>query len=268
MMTSKKFGLAIAGLAMMASGSAYAVPTLQVGAYAGAGDSGTYADYIANTINPTETDTAITGNSTILVAGSYSNSPELLIGGQYSGSLGTGSDWSDFGFDSVFNGSGAILMASVAEGSSLTDLTVNGSSAIFTSLTDTYFPNEHDPAKDNIADFMYFDIGDFGIFDNVVTNLATEDGSWFDGEVKELLLGGLAAYDWIHFDVMALVTDTQGKTSLVTTLDANPGSKDLTWKTPGDEPPLPPNEVPAPGVLFLMGVGLLAMGVARRAKKS
>src|SRR4030066_2054589 len=60
----------------------YAVPTLQVGAPAGAGDSGAYADYQLSLTNPTETDTAVTYGNTIFVAGAF-GPKDLFIGGQY-----------------------------------------------------------------------------------------------------------------------------------------------------------------------------------------
>ena len=62
--------------------TSYAVPTLQVGAPAGAGDSGYYADYQLSLTNPTETTTARTSGDTIFVAGAF-GPKDLLIGGQY-----------------------------------------------------------------------------------------------------------------------------------------------------------------------------------------
>ncbi len=81
-------------LVLMAS-SAWAIPTLQVGALAGTGDTGTYADYVASLTNPPETDTAVTGGSSLVAVGSYGTSNKtppaipLLLGGQYT----SGPDW-------------------------------------------------------------------------------------------------------------------------------------------------------------------------------
>ena len=121
----------------------YAVPTLQVGAPAGSGDSGAYADYQLFLTNPTETDTAVTYGNTIFVAGAF-GPKDLFIGGQYTDPAnplitrkiapGTnGLDWTDFSdgsghdktsFPSDFVGRGAILLASVPDGSS-GSLTIN-----------------------------------------------------------------------------------------------------------------------------------------------
>ena len=61
---------------------ALAIPVLQVGAPAGAGDTGMYADYQASTTDPTETNTAITENTTLYFAGVYGPNTQNL-GGQY-----------------------------------------------------------------------------------------------------------------------------------------------------------------------------------------
>ena len=96
----------------------FAVPVLQVGAPAGSSDSGIYADYIENLTDPTETPTAVTSGSTIYVGGVYQQKDVINLGGKYA----TGSDWSDFNgpadegglsFPSVFDGQGAVLMASI-----------------------------------------------------------------------------------------------------------------------------------------------------------
>ncbi len=247
----------LTGLMFGVCSAANAIPTVQIGAYAEAGSGeGIYADYQPNLNGPTEEDTAVTGSNTILAAGAYSPNADALIGGQYCDDC---KDWSDFGFHTDFNGSGAIILASVADGASLTDLTIDGSSAIYSSFTETYFPNEHDPVKDAIADFMYFDIGNFAMNVDAVTNMAEEDGSSSDGELKELMLGGADNYDWIHFDLMALVTDYRGNTEMLTTsLNFAPGSKDVTYKCTEDCV-----TVPEPSSLALLTLGLIGL-LARR----
>ncbi|MDX1250786.1 MAG: choice-of-anchor N protein [Gammaproteobacteria bacterium] len=269
------------------AGSTFAIPTLQVGAPAGPGDTGIYADYKATLTNPTETDTAVTSGSTLLVGGVYSNGA-LLLGGRYTdpssssitpgiapGTLGVswsqvlqqtfGGSLSDY---AAFNGRGAILVASVPDGtlgSVGTDLKINGQSAFYTSESNSFFPNNHDPVKDAVSDFLFFDIGNFNKNWGSVPNFADETGG-AAGEIKTLLIS-TTGFQWIHFDVMALqtvqTTAKNGKktvsTGLLTSLQNNPGSKDVTWKES-----IPPLGVPEPASPLLLGVGLLGLYFARR----
>lgn len=226
----------------------YAIPTLQVGVPNGSGG------YVANALvssNPAETDTAVTSGNTIAVGGAYGSSADTLIGGNYL----TGPDWSSFEysnnnfFSTAFNGKGAVLMASTTN--ALTSLTINGSGSFFTTATNL-FPNNHAPLG-VATSFMFFDLGDFAKIANAVVNFQGGTGS-ATGEVKTLTLGGTSGYDWIHFDVMALVTDAKG-TRLVTGVENNPGSKDVTWKA-----------VPEPSTTLLLGLGLLGLLMVRRAR--
>jgi hypothetical protein len=256
--------------------NAYAVPTLQVGAPAGAGDSGVYADYDSSSSSPTETNTAITLGNQLLVGGAYANSNnELLLGGQYIGSQGTGLDWAtvlsaEFGGSSsdysVFNGKGAILVASIP-GDSTGGLTINGMMPFFTSPT-SLFPNKHDPVKSDTSDFLFFDIGNFAkntpAIPNFVDELPGSAGSM--GEIKNLLIA-TSGFQWIHFDVMALATydKKDSKTGLLDTgLVFNPGSKDVTWKDPGPSP----FGVPEPATPLLLGLGLMGLLMVRRRRIS
>ena len=248
--------------ALVASSVAWSVPVLQVGAPGGAGE-GAYANYVANSADPTETDTAITNGNTIYVAGIYQNNKVLNLGGQSGG----GSDWG--GVNSayaVFNGKGAVIVAAVPEGFvslAAANLKIGGASAFRTSeILSGLFPNNHDPLKDGVSDFLFFDIGNFAKNSGAVPNFADETGA-ADGEIKSLALAGTDGLDWIHFDVMALETSSQGQTSIVTTIENNPGSHDVTWKTPGDEPG-PDVPLPAPTPLALMGLGAALLGLGRR----
>ena len=260
--------------------SAYAIPTLQVGAPAGTALEGLYANYEATSSSPTETDTAITFGNKILVGGAYSNgnNQELLIGGQYSGLAGTGLDWSGVNSGlSAFNGRGAVLMASVPDGEILLNgtfrdpgdfltITMNGLSiSPFLRSKTSLFPNNHAPTGNGTSDFLFFDIGNFATT-GTVPNFAEDGTGSAVGQIKSLLIA-TSGFQWIHFDVMALVT-TEGKkgqppvTGLLTSLDNNPGSHDVTWKDPGG----PPFGIPEPATPLLLGLGLMGLLIARRAR--
>ncbi len=241
--------------------SAGAVPILQVGVPNG---SGGYVDY---TDSGSDDDTAFTTGDVIHVAGvraeNQNKDSSLQLGGAYSG----GSNWSSFdSLPAEFNSHGAILLVSVPDvgNDDVTDygdfkISVDGGSwlqAFYFSDSLSYFPNEHYPVKDNTADFLYFDIGNFS--DNeTVPDFALESGA-AKGEIKVITftLGSLSL-DWIHFDVMALET-----TETKTTLQNNPGSHDVTWKGGGS----PPQAIPEPATMLLFGTGLIGAGIFSRKK--
>ncbi|GAB6067760.1 hypothetical protein JCM13664_10790 [Methylothermus subterraneus] len=236
---------------------------MQVGAPAGSGDTGTYADYQLSLTNPTEQDTARTTGNVIYVAGVYQNQNVLKLGGKYSG----GQDWSEVNSayaPFTFNGKGAILLVAVPDGQTGTlTIQVDGGPSIGAFYTNPtlsgLFPNNHDPLKDQIADFLFFDIGDFAKNSNTVPDFASETGA-ADGQIKTITFSS-NGFDWLHFDVLALETKEQGggnHVQIVTTIENNPGSHDVT-AFPPQVPPPPPQPAPEPGILWLLASGLLGM---------
>ena len=247
--------LLAAAVALAVIGGAQAVPVLQVGAPDGAGG---YADYQASTTNPSEDDTAITGGGTIYVGGVYQNNKVVNLGGQYNG----GGNWSSLGLPSEFNGHGAVLVVSVPDGSlASVGLKVDGQVAFYTSATlSDLFPNNHAPLKDEVSDFLFYDIGNFSKVAGAVPDFASETGA-ADGQIKTLALTDFGTLAWAHLDAMAIQTSETNKGEIVTTWENNPGSHDVTWKKNGNGGH---EEVPEPGSLLLLGGGMLGLWATRR----
>lgn len=257
--------------------AAFAAPVLQVGAPCpDISVCGTYEDYVANSTDPTETDTAITNGSTILFGGTFGPNT-LKLGGQYDDSvdgpngLPDGDDYS--GVDAnltVFDGHDAIAVIAVPDGTAQAlaeAITLGGNTVFHYSTTlSGLFPNNHDPLKDAVSDFVFIDIGNFEEL-IAMPDFADETIGQQLGEIITLTLGGVdASIDWIHFDVVALQTDTQGQTEVKTSWANNPGSHDVTWKggNGGSGGEGGSEEIPEPGVLALLGMGLLGMVLTRR----
>jgi len=227
----------------------FAVPTLQIGAPAGSGDVGQYADYGPD-------DTAYTSGDIIYAAAAY-RPGDIKIGGKFWG----GKNWSHFGFSNVFNSAGAVLMATVPDGtlgSGSLMISINGGNYIQAFFTTSTYENgfqvpnppaNHAPIQDQ--DYLFFNLGDFWRM-GIVPDFASETGAAL-GQIKTLSIM-TSGYEWIHFDLFAIVTTLNGKCSLSSTITGNPGSHDVTWTS----------SVPEPGTFLLLGIGILGVSLYAR----
>ena len=280
-----------AGAALLLSSlQVFAVPLIQLGAKDSNGNYLPYNDYT----NPTEDDTAVTSGSpfSLDVAMAYKQDNIKKIGGQYLGldpsTDPNGLNWSDFGYNSIFNTRGALLMVS-AYGTG--NISVGGLSAFYSTTTyeDGFVvpnpPSNHAPIQETGLTYLFFDIGNFLNKYNI-PNFDPSDSDQTNalGEIKSLEVN-ISDFDWAHFDAFALVTtddiicwdvNTDKKCNQNTTLSynfsetdtgGNPGSHDVTWKN--SNPPTPePEPVPEPAIVWLLGAGLLCMtGFSRRNAK-
>jgi hypothetical protein len=120
--------------------------------------------------------------------------------------------------------------------------------------------NNHYPLKDEVSDFLIFNLSDFtgnecGLYDYNASNNGSISQTNACGEQKEYLVS-FTGFSQLHFDVYGLETDNQGNKKISTSWDINPGSHDSTT-----------TKVPEPSALWLVGMGLLGMGFFGRKNK-
>jgi hypothetical protein len=123
---------------------------------------------------------------------------------------------------------------------------------VLTSDDTSFFPdgvnfNNHYPVQDTVSDFLIYDLGSFiNDPDTIIYDYNAEDPDNIDptgstGEIKVLSVE-VSGFDWVHFDIYGLADDKW---------EINPGSHDVTY-------------IPAPGAVFLGGIGVVLVGWLRR----
>ncbi len=156
---------------------------------------------------------------------------------------------------SVPDGQSGSITITGASGTGTNDPTLLGSYS-----TTSFFPsganfNNHYPLKDNVSDFILYDIDPFFDLKEPIYDYNADNGgspptlTGSTGQVKEYTVT-VSGYDWVHFDMYGLEVrgiDHKWHSSW----EIAPGSHDTTW-------------IPAPGSILLGGIGVCLVGWLRR----
>ncbi len=114
--------------------------------------------------------------------------------------------------------------------------------------------DNHYPYQNSVADFLYYDVGDFANLGPIHNYDADSGTITLAGTGQEKILSvTVTGFDWVHFDLGGYLDLVQGTDSW----DINPGSHDASFTT-----------VPAPGSLLIgaFGAGLVGWIRMRRAR--
>lgn len=247
-MRIKTFVAVVAAALFTCAANAYALPTFQLSA-----SGGTYGT------QGSDQDTWFSGAVplTLMVAGAFGQA-DLLDNVRLVVSVPQGEQ----GTISVTSGTDGnpSMLTSGADVNLLTDVAGNDGFSVKSFLPENF--NEHYPFKDDISNFLLFDLGSFDD-DELVGNYNDAGEAAKAGEEK-LYLVSYTGFSRLHFDLYGRVGTQKNNGSWDYKWELNPGSHDVTSTDDGGGPPQ--DVVPEPSTLLLLNSGILGLWVFRKRK--